>query len=557
MFSKWIYRGEGNRTLVIANPKTREVLRLEKSTIASKDQPNLCILQNANRKESECLRKKMEKCIKFTKQVFIPLIGEKYVECGAIVDLPEDFISKNKDLVTSANKERPNFRLNKEVNGQTKFGILVPDFCFVPGDGVYANEIEGNATVPTFCVEIKPKYGTLPACEGIGTSLYRDVKQTICKYCLMQWTKVNKERKYPQRSGYCPLDLFSSDVKRVWHALICLLKDPQNNLRIFQNGKRVYSGEMATPSYDQLDNGKLTDKVPSKNGTIEHQQHLLQPEEVLRHSFGSLYSTNHKLHGEIDGTNLTSTTIFLLTLLQLLIHDSNETTIHHCPSRNHHSLGHPVCNASQYNEGMYSPGIPTWLMSKGLGFGQGGVFRKILDVQKMDSIGTDKAFSIFSELRDYGLKDVIDSFTYTLNESSPKCCVDVHKNAQNNDLCDGIQLFNAKSDSAHTNNDCDKPIKNGYIYSSNDLSIASKLDSLSKFLIAASANDCSIMISFQEAMDATSTDASCFEDVLTRKIYKYSIAVVDLDQKGSGRVEKYYKEYRDIIDNYLHFYQIN
>ena len=550
LLSKWIYRGEGNRTLVIANPKTRQVLRLEKSNISSKDQPNLCI-QNTNRKESKCLRKEIE----FTKQVFIPLIGEKYVECGTIVELPEDFITKNKDLVTSESKERPLFRLNKEVNEQTKFGILIPDFCFVSGDGVYANEVEGKTTAPTFCVEIKPKYGTLPACAGLEKSLYRDVKQSICKYCLLQWTKVNKERKYPQRSGYCPLDLFSSDMKRAWHALICLLNDPQNNFRIFQNGKRVYSGEMTTPSHNQLEVGKITDEIPSKSGTIEHHSHLLQLEEVLTHSFGSLYLTNHKLH-EIDGTNFTSTTIFLSTLLQLLVHDSNETAIHHCHSRNHHSFDHPVCKASQYDEAnLYSPGIPTWLMSKGLAFSQGGVFRKIIDVQKLDSIGTDKAFNIFNELCDYGLKDVIDSFIYSLNENSSKCCVDVHNNPQTNDICDGMKLFNTKSDSAHSN-DCEKAIKNGHIYSSNDLSIASKLDNLSKFLVAASANDCSVMISFQEAMDATSTGTSCFEDVLTGKIYKYSIAVVDLDQKGSNRVEKYYKEYHDIIDNYLHFNQI-
>jgi hypothetical protein len=499
------------------------------------------------------MRQDIEKSIKLNKQVFIPLIGEKYVETGTVVELPEDFMTKIKGLITSANKERPNFRLDKEVDERTKLGVLMPDFCFVSGDGVYANEVECGTTTPTFCVEIKPKYGTLPACVGLEESLYGDVKQSICKYCLLQWTKVNKEGKYPGRSGYCPLDLFSSDLKRVWHALICLLKDPQNNLRIFQNGKQVYSGEMVTPSTNQLD----SDEILSKNNTIEHHPHLLQLEEVLRHSFGSCHPdnlTNHKLDGDIDGMNLTSTTTFLSTLLQLLIHDSNETTIHHNHPGNHHSSDHPMCKASQYDEAIYSPAVPTWLLSKGLAFGPDGVLKKILDVQKLDSIGTDKALSIFSKLCDNGHKDVIDSFIHTLNANS---FVDLANNAQAYDysICDGMQLNAIKCDTDR-HCDCDKSVKNCCIYSNDDLSIASQLESLSKFLIAASANDCSVMISFQEVMDGTSLDSSCFSDVITGAIYKYSIAVVDLDQKGSGRIQKYYKEYHDIVDNYLHFNQI-
>ncbi len=539
LFSKWIYRGEGNKTLVISNPETRQVLCLQKSNVSSKDQPNYT--KNANRKESSSLRQEIEKSIKLCKQVFVPLLSEKYVEPGTIVELPEDFMTKIKDLVTSANKERPNFRLNKEVNGQSKFGILMPDFCFVSGDGIYANEVDEKAAPPTFCVEIKPKYGTLPACVGLEKSLYSEVKESICKYCLLQWTKVDKEGKYPQRSGYCPLDLFSSDMRRVWHALTCLLKNPQNNFRIFQNGRLVHSAEMMTPSYHRLDNGYTTDKIPSNTGTIEHYQHLLQLEEVLRHSFANHHPDslmNHKIYGEIDGTNLRPTTIFLATLLQLLVHDSNETTIHCHHHRNHHSSNHPVCEASRYDEARCSTGVPKLLTSKGLAFGRDGVLTKILDLQKLDSIGTDRAFNIFNELCANDHKDGIDSYIFSLYKNSGRCCVD-----------DDMQK-NATCDNAHTN------ANNGCIYSNGDSSIASEMGILAKFLITASANDCSVMISFQEVMDGITKDLSCFKDVITGKTYKYSIAIVDLDQKESGRIPKYYKEYHDIVDNYLHFKQI-
>jgi hypothetical protein len=173
-----------------------------------------------------------------------------------------------------------------------------------------------------------------------------------------------------------------------------------------------------------------------------------------------------------------------------------------------------------------------------LAFGQDGVLRKILDVQKLDKIGTDNAFSSFNTLCANGPKELIDLHILTFNQNSLKCSINASNNAKTNDNCDRTQ----------TSANCDESI-----YTTNDLSIASELDSLTKFLIAASANDCSIMISFQEVLNGSPKNLSCFEEVLTGKVYKYSIAIVDLDQKDSDRIPKYYKEYQDIVDNYLHF----
>ena len=510
--SKWFYRGEGNKTLALSNPETRKVLCLQKSSVAQRDL-------------AENLQLDFERKIKLRQQIFVPLLSEKYVKPGTIVELPQDFMAKNKDLVSCTSKKRPRCRLNKEVHEQNKFGILMQDFCFVPE--IYANEVEDKMAPPTFCVEIKPKCGTLPACIQLEESPYSKVKESICKYCLFQWTKVNKEEKYPRRSGYCPLDLFSSDANRVWHALTCLLKDPQNNFKIFQDGKLMYSGETIVPSHGKLDSNSTPDKVPSNTMTGQCYPHLSNLEEVLRRSFPDHHSksvVNHNFYGQTDGANLTSITIFLATLLQLLLRDSNPNTpdcscCSHYQDRNHHNgyhhsfSKHPICAASQYDPDAMI-GVPTHLAWKGLVFGQGGVLRKILDVQKLDSIGTDRAFHIFNEVCANGFKDDINSHIFSFNKNLMKCI-------------DG--------------NVCD------------DLSFRSKLDSLVKFLIAASANDCSIMISFQEVIGSMPKDLSCFEDVLTGKIYKYSIAIVDLDLKSSDRIAKYYKEYHDIVDNYLHF----
>lgn len=539
-FSKWFYRGEGNKTLVISNPDTRQVLRLQKSSVSLKNLPNF----SGNTRQQE-----VERCIKFYKQVFIPLLSRKYVEPGTLVQLSAHFMEKIKDLVTCANKERPKFRLSKEVSCQNKFGILMPDFCFV-SDDVYANDVEGVTTPPTFCVEIKPKCGTLPTCSGLEKNSYREVKESVCKFCLLQWTKVNKEGEYPRRSSYCPIDLFSSDIKRVWHALTCLLYNPQNNFRIFQDGTQVYFSEAMAPSYDHLDIGYLINKRQSNTYTTEYQPYLSQLDNILEQWFpkqGIKDLTNDACNG-IFSTELLSITMFLATLLQLLVHDSKEGTIDHDHDGDSNMCNHPVCKESTYDEG-YSPKILTQLMAKNLAFGQGGVLRKILDVQKLDCIGSDEAFIIFDTLCSKGHQDAIDSHNFGLWKESCDCNI-VGQNKHMCAKCEGapINIINCDCEITNFNTDCEDI---------NDVCTSSidnpSVNSLTKFLIAASANDCSIMISFHEVVNGSQTDLGCFEDVLTGKIYKYSIGIVDLDQKESGRIPKYYKDYHSIIDNYLHF----
>ena len=531
-FSNWFYRGEGNKSLVISNPETRQVLRLQKSRVTSPNEVDSAIV--TDQKRSQDLRLEFEKSIKFAKQVFIPLLSEKYFKPGDVVELSDQFMMKIKDLMISASNVRPKFRLDKEVNHRSKYAVLMRDFCFVSDNGVYANESKNMMNAPTYCVEIKPKCGTLPVCEGLEEGSYPNVKESICKYCLLQWTKVDKEGKYEHRSDYCPLDLFSSDVTRVWYALTCLLKNPQNNFKIFKDGVLVYSGEKTS-------------------ATIASKHCLSQVEKLLRQSFHSHHSdssTNCYFCGEIheDGSNLTPTEMFLATILQLLVHDSIESTmIGFHPCSNHNESMHPICAASQCNDPDNLTSIPKSLSSRGLSFGQGGVLRKILDVQKLDSIGDVKALSIFNELRSSGHKDVIDSYIFTLGENFSKCC---SKDFKLEVKCDEAQT-STSSDNECANTKYDN-MANRQVFNG-DLSVTDQLDCLAKFLVAATGNDCSIMISFQEVASEISNGCSYFEDAITGKVYKYSIAVVDVDQKKSDRIVNYHKVYHDIVDNYLYF----
>jgi hypothetical protein len=78
---------------------------------------------------------------------------------------------------------------------------------------------------PTICIELKPKWGFLPA-HGSPE------KRTTCRFCMHQYSKL-LHGEVPSHSHFCPLDLFSCHEERVERAVEELFRTPQNNLRIF------------------------------------------------------------------------------------------------------------------------------------------------------------------------------------------------------------------------------------------------------------------------------------------------------------------------------------
>jgi len=61
----------------------------------------------------------------------------------------------------------------------------------------------------------------------------------VCNFCLKQHHKLASGLvKFP--SKYCPLDLFSGDSQRMMFAVEALLASPQNNLRIFRDGRLMH-----------------------------------------------------------------------------------------------------------------------------------------------------------------------------------------------------------------------------------------------------------------------------------------------------------------------------
>ncbi len=90
-------------------------------------------------------------------------------------------------------------------------------------------------TGPCVTFEIKPKKGFLPTAPFIQNK----IKHRVDYYTMNQQLKY-RNREVMSVSRYSPLDLFSYDISRVRVALRALVENPQNNFRLFIDGKLAY-----------------------------------------------------------------------------------------------------------------------------------------------------------------------------------------------------------------------------------------------------------------------------------------------------------------------------
>jgi inositol-pentakisphosphate 2-kinase len=113
---------------------------------------------------------------------------------------------------------------------------------------------------PTICIEIKVKQGYMM--DEDSSTLGYEIKK--CRYCYFQVWHQSISRKFIELiyilffshvfqylklktakisniSLYCPIDLFSGKADRMNRAIKGLFENPQNNLKMFQDGKMVYN----------------------------------------------------------------------------------------------------------------------------------------------------------------------------------------------------------------------------------------------------------------------------------------------------------------------------
>ncbi|ORX73931.1 hypothetical protein DL89DRAFT_263942, partial [Linderina pennispora] len=184
--------------------------------------------------------------IGYTRQVIGSLIGSEYI-------LPQRLVSVTKEFITAlgglAEDSRPSHRKHRQIDAGQRIAVVTPNMI---GPGILT-------------VEVKPKWGYLPDAEQISAAT--QVKRTVCRYCMHQ------RLKHTERiSGFCPLDLYSTDQQRVLQALRHLAESPQNNLRVFADGRQI-----------ELSNGKTVDwKKTSKEiaRVLEHEGLLLRLKQL-------------------------------------------------------------------------------------------------------------------------------------------------------------------------------------------------------------------------------------------------------------------------------------
>ncbi|KAM5148446.1 inositol-pentakisphosphate 2-kinase [Mantella aurantiaca] len=209
--NEWDYHGEGNKSLIVAHRQKCVVLRFLK------------FLPHRNLTAEEVYQH-LHNILDFGKHVMKPFLGENYVHHGDVVKLPLDFL---KHLCIKVQSERPESRCEKEMD-ISGYAMCLPNLTRLQTFPFIEHR-------PIFCVEIKPKCGFIPS----SAYTTKEIKKKVCRFCMHQHLKVSKG-KWKRISKYCPLDLFSGHKQRMHFALMNLLQDSQNNLKIFKNGTLIY-----------------------------------------------------------------------------------------------------------------------------------------------------------------------------------------------------------------------------------------------------------------------------------------------------------------------------
>ncbi|XP_045419113.1 inositol-pentakisphosphate 2-kinase isoform X2 [Lemur catta] len=210
--NEWGYHGEGNKSLVVAHAQRCVVLRFLKFP------PN-------RKKTSEEIFQHLQNIVDFGKNVMKEFLGENYVHCGEVVQLPLEFV---KQLCLKIQSERPESRCDKDLDTLSGYAMCLPNLTRL-------QTYRFAEHWPILCVEIKPKCGFIP----FSSDVTHEMKHKVCRYCMHQHLKV-ATGKWKQISKYCPLDLYSGNKQRMHFALKSLLQEAQNNLKIFKNGELIY-----------------------------------------------------------------------------------------------------------------------------------------------------------------------------------------------------------------------------------------------------------------------------------------------------------------------------
>lgn len=141
----------------------------------------------------------------------------KHVDQGKPYIVSEEFIHE----LSKINEEKRPLRRRKESFIQKKCTVVL----------LHTNKCPKGS----FVVEVKPKWGFKPDCCIIPED---SIKRKVSRFQLLQRLKLARGE-IKNISSYEPEDLLSQDPVRVERAIDSLIKEPQGNLKVFDDGKPV------------------------------------------------------------------------------------------------------------------------------------------------------------------------------------------------------------------------------------------------------------------------------------------------------------------------------
>ena len=417
---------------------------------------------------------------------------------------------------------------------------------------------------------------------------------------MLQASKV-KEGRYKRKSKYCPLDLFSREPRRVIYSLECLVSDPQNNLRVFCNGKAMFTEELVNEAIQlgkvccaEMYFEEILQEMDSSDKDVMAVEKCRDGVTTGSYNFGDCVTTNcvkcekgasadctkcqdcvnrkygscqdnvttegggSAAEGQQDATikgvrkgKNTATkeghkcgTVGILTqrflgiVLEILISDSRKGTT---------SLGQvnrlptsQQCKGSKYSKSKSD--IQSIYNFNNFQFGPGGVLKCLLSLQKLDDIDVEGIYELYKKVTRHfecnpGVRD-------RLGVNGPYTSPLWKSVASINGTTHGL--------SQSTSSVSSETEETSVLYS--DFQDCHNLHDavlrIFKFAVASTAKDSSVMIAFQKIRNKSMSTASMVE-TRAGDIFHYSIDLVDLEPKEFDRVLKYYNDSKNAVENYL------
>jgi len=183
----------------------------------------------------------------FASSVAVPLFGAEYVDAGRLVALaPANVQTIDEAIFKFRPPKRQAKRLDSEVRDPSGkvLALMVHNLMAAPVAG---------AKVVT--VELKPKCGLV---ERLGLP---------CRYQLLQCQKL-AEGKVSRLSAFDPVKLLSKKPALVREALEAAMEEPQNNFRIFVDGRPVFTEETLKHADSGLDAELSAANLPGRDGLL-------------------------------------------------------------------------------------------------------------------------------------------------------------------------------------------------------------------------------------------------------------------------------------------------